>query len=507
MNKSAKRNVIVSAVLSIALCVSLVAGATFALFTSESKVNIAVTSGKVKVVASVSEFKAYSPAAIAVDGSAITDATNAADNSADVKVFANNGTATLTEDADTNTSSIKLENVTPGDKVTFTVNIKNYSNVKVQYRTVMKDVTVLAEGETSLFGALSFNVGGMSGVTESDWEVLAPAGDSTNGKDVAVYDCSVELPVGVGNEYQGLSCEIAYIVEAVQGNAKTSTLSKTVEVPAAGEEATVITDALEEAKKTDGISTVSLDIPESSTVSLESGVLNTASSLKRAVFSGKLNDEGKPASTMDIASGSVSAEGGHLSYQRGGTELVFRNLNVKYGEGNYDGIVCSDLVFENCVITGALTLYGNVKFVDCTFDNTMEDQYSIRTWGGKKVTLENCVFNTNGKAVLLYGYSPANDFTDLVVNDCVFNDETNGIKGKAAIEIGKDYDGTTYKLTINNITVNGFAAGKVTGSKIWANKNNMDDAHLTVTIDGVSYVGSLEAALGVASGMFGRVLP
>ena len=42
---------IVTSVLVIALCFSVIAGATFALFTSESKVNVAVTSGNVEVVA------------------------------------------------------------------------------------------------------------------------------------------------------------------------------------------------------------------------------------------------------------------------------------------------------------------------------------------------------------------------------------------------------------------------------------------------------------------------
>ena len=50
-------------------------------------------------------------------------------------------------------------------------------------------------------------------------------------------------------------------------------------------------------------------------------------------------------------------------------------------------------------------------------------------------------------------------------------------------EIGNDYN-ATYSLTIANCTVNGFAEGKNTGSKLWANKNNMDAEHLSVTIDG-----------------------
>ena len=42
-----KKSVILSSIMLIALCLSLITGATFALFTSESSVNIAVSSGKV----------------------------------------------------------------------------------------------------------------------------------------------------------------------------------------------------------------------------------------------------------------------------------------------------------------------------------------------------------------------------------------------------------------------------------------------------------------------------
>lgn len=58
--KSMKRNVIVSAFLAIALCLSVVAGATFALFTSSAKVNLSITSATVKVSADVENLKLYS---------------------------------------------------------------------------------------------------------------------------------------------------------------------------------------------------------------------------------------------------------------------------------------------------------------------------------------------------------------------------------------------------------------------------------------------------------------
>jgi len=191
---------------------------------------------------------------------------------------------------------------------------------------------------------------------------------------------------------------------------------------------------------------------------------------------------GNGSQTVDVISGSKNAEGGMLSYQRG-SSFTFKNLKIKAGEGNFDGVVCDELVFENCTITGKLTLFGKASFKDCVFENTMANQYSIWTWGGTDVTFDKCTFNTNGKAILLYGGADGKNPTNLVVKNCILNDRNNGSAGKAAIEIGNDYN-ATYSLTIANCTVNGFAEGKNTGSKLWANKNNMDAEHLSVTIDG-----------------------
>ena len=191
---------------------------------------------------------------------------------------------------------------------------------------------------------------------------------------------------------------------------------------------------------------------------------------------------GNGSQTVDVISGSKNAEGGMLSYQRG-SSFTFKNLKIKAGEGNFDGVVCDELVFENCTITGKLTLFGKASFKDCVFENTMANQYSIWTWGGTDVTFDKCAFNTNGKAILLYGGADGKNPTNLVVKNCILNDRNNGSAGKAAIEIGNDYN-ATYSLTIANCTVNGFAEGKNTGSKLWANKNSMDAEHLSVTIDG-----------------------
>ena len=221
---------------------------------------------------------------------------------------------------------------------------------------------------------------------------------------------------------------------------------------------------------------VNISLTSGQTVTLDNGIAHEGDKSRDITFSGD------GSQTVDVITNAVSAEGGQLNYQRG-SSFTFENLTIQAGEGSYDGIVCDELTYKDCTIKGKLTLYGKATFINCVFDNTMANQYSIWTWGGTDVTFEGCTFNTNGKAILLYGQATAAKPTNLVANNCIFNDRNNGSAQKAAIEIGNDYN-ATYTLTVNNATVNGFAAGKNTNSTLWANKDSMDAEHLTVTIDG-----------------------
>ncbi len=220
-----------------------------------------------------------------------------------------------------------------------------------------------------------------------------------------------------------------------------------------------------------------LKLASNTTFTLDSGIANEGEKSRNVTF------VGDGTQTVDVAKNGVQGDGAKkINYQRGST-FTFRNLTIQAGEDSFDGIVCNELTYIDCTIKGKLTLYGKATFINCTFDNTMADQYSIWTWGGTDVKFENCTFNTNGKAILLYGQATETKPTNLVVKDCTFNDRNNGTAGKAAIEIGDDYN-ATYSLTIYNATVNGFSEGKNTGSILWANKNSMDAAHLSVTING-----------------------
>ena len=280
-----------------------------------------------------------------------------------------------------------------------------------------------------------------------------------------------------GNEYQdksidGVSITVIATQDTVENDSFGNTYDANAAYPVVAKDQNEVNDIIKNA--TDKKATIT--IPANKEITLDNGIANEGEKSRNITF------VGDGTQTVDVVKNATGAEGGRLNYQRG-SSFTFENLIVQAGEGTYDGIVCDDMTYKNCTIKGKLTLYGKATFINCTFENTMADQYSIWTWGGTDVTFKGCTFNTNGKAILLYGGASGSNPTNLVVKNCTFNDRNNGAARKAAIEVGNDYN-ATYTLTVDKATVNGFADGKNTGSKLWANKNSMDAAHLTVTIDG-----------------------
>ena len=55
-----KKKVLLSSIVTIVLCLSLIAGSTFALFTSEKDLDVEVTAGNVTIDASINNFKLWS---------------------------------------------------------------------------------------------------------------------------------------------------------------------------------------------------------------------------------------------------------------------------------------------------------------------------------------------------------------------------------------------------------------------------------------------------------------
>lgn len=201
MTKSTKKSVIITALLVIALCVSLLAGATFAIFTAESKANIAVTSGKVDVLATVdaSSLVLYSPTIVGVDDTNAATATN----------FKNGGTATL------NDNGITLSGITPADKATFNITLLNNSDISIKWRLVV-DFT----GDAELLDALEVRwMGDVIPTRKTATKWMEQDISYTN--IIVPFEISVELPADVTNDFGGKICAISFLMEAVQGNAPT----------------------------------------------------------------------------------------------------------------------------------------------------------------------------------------------------------------------------------------------------------------------------------------------
>lgn len=420
-----KRSIVVSAILVIALCVSLVAGATFALFTSESSVNITVSSGKIDVVASI-------------DAGSIAVGTTLASPSGAEAVLDENG-------------DIALNGIVEGDYVTFNIKVTNNSTVAVKYRTIIS-----CTADSGLFTGLVISINGAeyTSTIVTGYESLAV------GSGTITVPVKIALPEGAGNAYQGKTCTITYRVEAVQGNADTSVIDTYKYVYTASDLAAALTDPVQNAdlgtivlaQDIDMTTWVPMNLTYRSFVLKGNGhaLKNQSQPLATAMGIGRYVIENVNFVDADIDMGSTNyaaALVGELQ-SNGGIDLKIANCNVinsavkafKYAGGligfassasgtNVSSIAISDChVINTCVSTddssvGGLIghVYSDTTITNCSIDtdssvSCTEDRAGkgakagglVGTVNGSKTTLTNCtsaatLSNVNAKATLAAG--------------------------------------------------------------------------------------------------------
>ncbi len=187
-----KKKTILSSIFTIVLCLSLIAGSTYALFTSQDEINISVNAAKVQVTADIDQesLKLFSM-----------------DQAMQGTAFANGGTASFNE----TTGDLTLTNITPGDKVTFEIDVVNHSNVTVQYRLTWNVSGDLADALIATVGEEKQAMDKAS-TTWKLWE------GENNTQTIPV---SIELPTATDDTYQDKRATISFKVEAIQGNAFT----------------------------------------------------------------------------------------------------------------------------------------------------------------------------------------------------------------------------------------------------------------------------------------------
>ena len=201
-----KKKILLSSIMTIAICLCIIAGSTFALFTSTANMDITVTSGKVSVTAEAPQnsFKGTS-----LDVVATKDQNN-------VIHFTNGGTAEL------NGGILTVDRMTPGDFVEFTINGDNQSTVGIRYRYLIKLVN-----DSVLSSALTVTVDGVQCTLDADGKYFStawielPYGTTDNIGSVTVkigLDKTVGNTDANGNSYHDQTIELSVLLEAIQYN-------------------------------------------------------------------------------------------------------------------------------------------------------------------------------------------------------------------------------------------------------------------------------------------------
>ena len=368
-----KKKALLASILTIAMCFSVIAGATFALFTSESTVNVAVTSGTVDVDATILEDT------LATSSLGVAQANGA---------FENGGNAAFDANA-----VLVLTNMTPGDAVTFSIEIKNNSNVNVQYR-----VKWAVDGK--LYEALVATADDTPIVNNtSAWELwTAPATDAEKVKTVEV---ELTLPTEADNEYQNQSAAIAFTVEAVQGNG--------VLDEAASEE------QLRIALASSGTVTLTDNITLSSTIVLDAGkdvVIDlagkelTCANGPTIINNGKVTFVDNTISTFamrravvlgTVSNTSSDAELGRNAVVNNGEMIIMGGAFFSaetYAINNNGDLVISDAT------TGGIYNAGSLELNNVTASNTVSGRHTVYHSGDKLVINGGTYENSSNNAVI-----------------------------------------------------------------------------------------------------------
>ena len=184
MKSNLKRNVVIS-VLTICLLLLLLTGSTYALFTDSASANIVVGSAKVDVEVEIADVNTYSLGVAQPSG------------------------------------QFELVHVAPGDKVEFTLDIENKSNItileKVRFVNTTTKVNPLLTNLVITIAGTEYKFDANGNFVTADgkevsWDKITVGAQ----KDVVI---TIELPKAAGNDCQEKSVTLQVILEAYQGNA------------------------------------------------------------------------------------------------------------------------------------------------------------------------------------------------------------------------------------------------------------------------------------------------
>ncbi len=421
-----KKKTLFTSIMTIALCLCLIAGGTFALFTSSSKVGIGITAGKVDVEASLENLKLYSAEA-ANDGTLVDEFNKTYAYVEKTDYFTNGGTAEFDEE----TATLTIDRITPGDKISFDITRANKSDVAIQYRYIVECL-----GGFELMSGLIVTINGtayesLSSYT-SEWELLPAEKVNNNETALESIPVSIELPISAGNEYQEKSTEIRVVVEAVQGNASVDSAE--------------IVTYIEKAATAEAAATAIAD-----------------SSIDYVLLGSTI--EGAVAISGEIASKTIDAGNNAIAFTIA-ADAVLNDVTLTNLSGAYTSTAVAlksgakgELSITNSTITTTAsdTILGGghaeltLNVADCAFSG---GKYGIRTTGAlNALSITNTSFESkSGWVVMLNGTVMG----PVAVDGCTFTNCTQGIlKGGVG---GGGASGTVEDgVTFTNNTLTGCA--------------------------------------------------
>lgn len=488
------KKVILPSIATILLCLCLIVGSTFALFTSTSKIDITVLSGSVDMTASVDDFTIWSAEATAAKGddTDVIDENNHRYGFVDktqLGYFVNGGTANITN------SILTIDRIAPGDKVTFTILGENASNITIQYRYRIEVIS----GDELMKGLIvkinDTKYVGFKSMT-SVWQKLEV------GKTMENVPVEIELPITAGNDYKNLTSKIAITVEAIQGSAvvENASLAPTVSL-VEGEhdlQGEVIPNSL--------VNNGTMEIKNGEIKADAVGVDNFGDiTLKEVdVNAGSAIDYGFRAyagSTTVLTDTNVKSGGGAIAAVDG-ANLTFNSGSVEVDSKSTSGRYLFYAVGEGTIVT--------IKDGEFDFNKTQNQKRAYVYCGeGATVYIEGGNF---GKASTRSGYTAGilGD-GDVVISGGTFKfDPTNWLKdGYTATKVGDTYyvtvDGFS-PATNSDTLVGALEEGKdvVMTDDVKIDPANMSNAYGTTginvkngqTIDGNGHILDIQGAGG-----------
>lgn len=208
---------ILLSVLMVLMCVSLIIGATFALFTDKEEYAIGVNTGNIDVEGTLEMTGAWS------QGQSVADRTEgtAIDNGFSLP---QGGTVTLTEG-----KTISFDNISLGDGAAFTLRIANHSSVNMKYSV---RIETEEEGKSeALAKSLQLSVDGGKTVSFEkaatsvvDWTTVEAGSE----EEISAIGFEITLPWDTIDNFADVtgqqSVSMTVVLEAVQANAFTGTI-------------------------------------------------------------------------------------------------------------------------------------------------------------------------------------------------------------------------------------------------------------------------------------------